>query len=330
MPLRKYCRRCREILSREPESETDSRGRFSAWEPLAEMPRRRLSRARDVSRRRALSAAIEASFQHCARCGPASTKAPTSAPKHRGRRRAAHANERVTHFSFRARGSGSYSLRIVRTVSFVRRSLAALSLAVFAGCAGHPTAPLSSARASSSTASARGPHPEQGDGSGAPVVLTPLFTKQSRPKFPKAAIGDHECWQGLQLSGNAKTDYDNLIAHCGTPTGVVEYAHPATGHLHHAKNQRDVFKVQLAGGFCYRYFAVGDASIEDLDILVEDSGGDLVGDDRSNGPVAIIQSDKPWCNDDDVEYDLHVGVHGHGEGDYIIGVWARPKASSPD
>jgi hypothetical protein len=161
--------------------------------------------------------------------------------------------------------------------------------------------------------------------SSTPIVLTPLFTKHNPPKFPKATIGDHECWQGLELSGTAKVDYDNLVSHCGTPTGVVEYAHPATGHLHHDRDKRDEFKLQLAGGYCYRYFAVADSSIDDLDILVERYGGDMVGDDQTKGPVAIIQSDKPWCMDDDIEYDLNVAVKGEGHGNYVVGVYARPK-----
>jgi hypothetical protein len=159
------------------------------------------------------------------------------------------------------------------------------------------------------------------------IRLTPLFTKHKPPKFPKPTVSDLGCWQGMELSGNAAKDFAALVARCGTPTGVAEYVHPAKGYLHHAHDQRDSFKIPLEEGYCYRYFAVADATIDDLDILVTRHGGDVVGNDQSKGQVAIIQSDKPWCMDDDVEYEFEIGVDGRGQaqGNYLLGVWARPK-----
>ncbi|HEX4341444.1 MAG TPA: hypothetical protein VH062_36295 [Polyangiaceae bacterium] len=170
--------------------------------------------------------------------------------------------------------------------------------------------------------------PADPDESPVAIRLTPLFTKQKPPHFPRATVSDRDCWQDLELSGDASKDYASLVSRCGTPTGVAEYASPAKGHLHHKHDQRDSFKLQLARGYCYRYFAVADSSIDDLDILVERYGGDLVGDDDTRGQVAIIQSDKPWCMDDDVDYDFEVAVNGKGQGNYLIGVWARPKGAS--
>ena len=170
--------------------------------------------------------------------------------------------------------------------------------------------------------------PADPDESSVAIRLTPLFTKQRPPKFPKPTVSDRECWQDMELSGDATTDYAALVARCGAPTGVAEYVHPAKGHLHHKHDQRDTFKVALEKGYCYRYFAVADSTIDDLDILVTRYGGDMVGDDQTKGPVAIIQSDKPWCMDDDVDYDLEVAVDGKGQGNYLIGVWARPKGAT--
>ncbi|HEX3596474.1 MAG TPA: hypothetical protein VHU80_15295 [Polyangiaceae bacterium] len=169
--------------------------------------------------------------------------------------------------------------------------------------------------------------PADPDESPVAIRLTPLFTKEKLPHFPKATVSDRDCWQDLELSGDANKDYAALVARCGKPTGVAEYASPARGHLHHKHDQRDSFKLELARGFCYRYFAVADEGIDDLDILVERYGGDLVGDDDTRGQVAIIQSDKPWCMDDDVDYDFEVAVNGKGQGNYLIGVWARPKGT---
>lgn len=158
-----------------------------------------------------------------------------------------------------------------------------------------------------------------------PEILVPLFAKDARPTFPKATTSDRECWQTLSLSGEAKKDFAALVSSCGAPTGSVQYVAPAAGKLHHIHDKRDTFVVKIQGGLCYRFFGVADGTIKDLDILIERSNGDLVGDDRTNGPVAIIDSDKNWCMDNDGDYQFKVEVDGPGTGNYEFGVWARPK-----
>lgn len=157
-----------------------------------------------------------------------------------------------------------------------------------------------------------------------PAVMTPLFTKSNRPPFPKATATDRECWKEVQLSGNARKDYESLVASCGAPTGSVQYVAPVAGKLHHKLDQRDTFNVKIQGGLCYRFFGVADSGIKDLDILIERANGDLVGDDKTNGPVAIIEADKNWCMDKDDDYRFQVQVKGPGTGEYEFGVWARP------
>jgi hypothetical protein len=158
-----------------------------------------------------------------------------------------------------------------------------------------------------------------------PAVMTPLFGKNTRPSFPKATASDRDCWQAIQLSGEAKKDYAALVASCGAPTGSVQYVAPIEGKLHHVLDKRDTFDVKIQGGLCYRFFGVADASIRDLDILIERANGDLVGDDKTNGPVAIIDSDRNWCMDSDGDFRFEVQVQGPGTGNYEFGVWARPK-----
>jgi hypothetical protein len=158
-----------------------------------------------------------------------------------------------------------------------------------------------------------------------PATLTPLFTKSTRPSFPKATADEHVCWQSVGVTGDAGKDFHALVANCGTPTGSVEYASPAAGKLHHARDKRDTFNLKIQGGLCYRFFGVADGTIKDLDILIHRKGGDLVGDDKTNGPVAIIDSDKSWCMDHDGDYQFLVEVDGPGTGNYVFGVWAKPK-----
>ena len=160
-----------------------------------------------------------------------------------------------------------------------------------------------------------------------PETMTPLFGKDSRPLFPKATASDRDYWQTVRISGDAQKVYDALVSNCGGPTGSVQYVKPIAGKLHHVHDKRDTFAVKIQGGLCYRFFGVADGSIQDLDILIERANGDLVGDDKTNGPVAIIESDKNWCIDADGDFRFKVEVDGTGTGNYVFGVWARPKGN---
>lgn len=155
--------------------------------------------------------------------------------------------------------------------------------------------------------------------------MTPILTKGSKPTFPKATVGEHECWQTVSPSGAARKDYDTIITRCGSATGAIEYVKPALGKLHHKLDKRDTFIVPILGGLCYRFFGVADSTIQDIDILIERPGGALVGEDKTNGPVAIIESEKAWCMDKDGVYNFLVEIDGEGQGNYVFGIWARPK-----
>jgi hypothetical protein len=191
----------------------------------------------------------------------------------------------------------------------------------------HPATTTSAAP--SATASAK-PHaddpvPDDPNESAVAIEMKPLFDKKvAKTAFPKATAKDGDCWKTVAITGDHRKDFASLVDKCGTPTGLAEYAKPADGHLHHVHDKRDTFTLKLASGFCYRYFAVADAGIKDIDILVEKVGGAIVADNQS-GPVAIIEGDKPWCMTEDITYEFHIEVDGVGKGRYTFGVWARPK-----
>jgi hypothetical protein len=211
------------------------------------------------------------------------------------------------------------------------RSFIFAAFALATACASSPTPPAATVEKEPPppALTSAGPEtPEAYDDPGElqdPSVMTPLFGKNNRPSFPRATTSDGDCWQQIRLSGSAKKDYEALVASCGTPTGSVEYVTPVLGKLHHRLDKRDTFNVKIQGGLCYRFFGVADASIPDLDILIERANGDLVGDDKANGPVAIIEADRNWCMDRDDDFRFEVSVKGAGTGQYQFGVWARPK-----
>jgi hypothetical protein len=226
------------------------------------------------------------------------------------------------------------------------RSAAPTTLALLAACGAQPPTPASAPTPPPAVASAAAPTPTPARAPPAPpqiaigtaapdgVVydtvedpthLKPLFEKTGFPTFPTATTSEQACWQTLSVSGSARQDYQAITAKCGASTGSVEYVKPAIGKLHSKHDKRDTFVVPIHGGLCYRFFGVADSTIQDLDILIEKNGGDLVGDDKTTGPVAIIESDKAWCIESDGVYNFLVEVDGEGHGDYVFGIWARKK-----
>jgi hypothetical protein len=236
------------------------------------------------------------------------------------------------------------SRRLLRALSRRVWAVTSAGLTAITGCGGPPAPPpaspapsstlgpssgqaLSADPAAASTNPKDGPAPAEYDPYDKvkgkdPVSLKALFEKGAAPAFPAATTSEQDCWRSVAVVGNARRDYETILKQCGASTGAVQYVRPAMGHLHHKHQRRDTFVVPIQGGLCYRFFGVGDSTINDLDILIEERGS-LVGDDKTRGPVAIIESDKAWCMDRDGTYSFLVQVHGEGEGHYIFGIWAR-------
>ncbi len=191
---------------------------------------------------------------------------------------------------------------------------------------GTSSTPASSAGATAGSAPAGEPaYDDPNESAGTIAMSVELAKGTPKSAFPKKTSDEQSCWQGVSLGGSAQKDYDAIAAACGQPTGLLQYAKPVTGKLHATKDKTDVFSLDLQKGLCYRYFAAADRTITDIDILVEKPGGALVADDKQTGPVAIIESDKTWCMDEDAKYEFHVQIDGAGTGGYVFGVWARPK-----
>lgn len=157
------------------------------------------------------------------------------------------------------------------------------------------------------------------------TTLEPLLAKGApKADFPKKSASDKDCLQAASLSGKAAADFDAIAAKCGAPTGMKEYVKKVTGTLD-AKHPRETYSVKMLGGFCYRFFAIGDHAIGDMDIRVQTPKGALVSMDQSKQAVAVLDPDEPWCKTHDREFQFVVESASGKPGAYVFGVYARPK-----
>lgn len=156
------------------------------------------------------------------------------------------------------------------------------------------------------------------------IVLDNLFTPSLKAAdFPKAVAKDTDCNANLGFTGTAAKDYPELTAKCGTGTGMREFVKTVTGSLDE-KHRRDIYAFKMAGGFCYRFFAVADDTVRGIKIAVQRPEGALLSMAASKNFVAIMNPDGTWCKTKDREFRLVVESLA-GSGKYSFGVWARPK-----
>ena len=218
-----------------------------------------------------------------------------------------------------------------------------LGLMVLLGCAGSNAAPTTSpTKPASSTecATANGDDDDEvtppmkatvASAPAAPVVaadgsfvLENILKKETpAADFPKPTTTDAVCNKGLGFTGTSSKDYPELMSKCGAPTGLKEFVKTVTGKLDEQK-PRDIYTFKMLGGFCYRFFAVADDTVQGIKIRVQRPEGAVLSMAASKSFVTIMNPDGPWCKTKDREFRLVVETNG-GKGNYSFGVWARPK-----
>ena len=185
------------------------------------------------------------------------------------------------------------------------------------------------------TSGGEGPHTGPGPAPTGPhgaVKIIPIDDdvkkRQEEPpsstQWPQKTAGDKECWEHMKLSGKYVDDYNELIGRCGKPTGMLPYSKPQQGELSQ-DHKGDVYTLKLIGGACYRFFAVADASIKDLDVAIASMENKVLWVDKNAQAVAIVDWDKAVCVDKDVQFKFIVALDGAGSGGYGFGIWVRPN-----
>jgi hypothetical protein len=163
-----------------------------------------------------------------------------------------------------------------------------------------------------------------------PVVLEVVLPEgKGRSDFPKQLEADATCWKTVELRGDHDKDYEALMSRCGEPTGMLPYTRPVESRLHDVrggdkKDPRDFLSVRVREGMCYRFYAVADEAMVDLDMHIYKGGGALVAVVETRSPALIVQSRAPLCPDHTEDWLLELDVNANGTGRYRLGVWARP------
>lgn len=148
------------------------------------------------------------------------------------------------------------------------------------------------------------------------------------PPPPPVRVGGPwvRCYGNFRPGDDPVRDVTRLGILCGPQNGMTRVDGPALEGLAVEGSPVAAGTVQAARGECLRVFAVADARVTDLDVVVRSSRGVVVGADHSEDRFPIVQPDRPLCFLDDDEVTIEVSSRGQGR--FAAEVW-RLRVEAP-
>jgi hypothetical protein len=221
-------------------------------------------------------------------------------------------------------------LRHVVTLGLLVGVAAAPLVVSVVGCGGaesHPPVappPPSASASSSEAAVASAPSPPLG-------AATPLPSAAPPPPAPVATsavatIQSNPAWAGCHQSYKAKgkdvaNDVAAMAKGCAATTQMKQMGKTIAGKQA-AEDLPQSFPFEAKGGHCYRVYAQAVDAIQDLDVVVKDSAGIVVGQDSTDDPSPVVMEDGAVCFSKDDKASVVVSV-GMGKGSYAAQIWAN-------
>jgi hypothetical protein len=147
------------------------------------------------------------------------------------------------------------------------------------------------------------------------------------PTSTIAATKTDATWAGCHQSFKAKNkdvakDVAAMAKACEAATHMKLVGKTLTG----SQADSDVpqtFPLEAQEGHCYRVYAQAADSIQDLDVVVKDSAGIMVGQDSTNDPSPVVLEDGAVCFHKADKATIVVSV-GMGKGAYALQIWESP------
>jgi hypothetical protein len=128
------------------------------------------------------------------------------------------------------------------------------------------------------------------------------------------------CYGGFHPSGEPVKDVTRLSILCGPENGMKRLSQrPLEGSVTAGgPGVSETFEARR--GECYRVFAVAEAGVADLDIVVRSSRGAAIAADHGEDAWPIVQPDRPFCALEDDRLTVEVSAK-RGSGRFAAEVW---------
>lgn len=205
--------------------------------------------------------------------------------------------------------------------------LAALPLAasiVACGGGAPPATPPAPPAASSAAASASVSTAPTGTGN-EPTTAPPLAPPPPAPVATSAVATTKTvpawaaCHQSFKAKGkDVSSDVEAMARACAAVTKMKPAGKTLTGKQAD-QDPPQSFPLDAKAGHCYRAYAQASDGIKDLDLVVKDSAGVMVGQDSTDDPSPVVLEDGALCFSKDDKATVVVSV-GMGKGSYAVQV----------
>ncbi len=132
------------------------------------------------------------------------------------------------------------------------------------------------------------------------------------------------CYGGFRPSSDPLADATRLGMLCGPPSGMRQHGLAFEGELQGGKPTVIALPVEL--GACYRVFAVAEAAIDDLNVVIRSPRGSVLARDDSHDRWPIVEPERPFCSFEDARFNIELSAGKPGR--YAATVWRLPPAKS--
>jgi len=130
------------------------------------------------------------------------------------------------------------------------------------------------------------------------------------------------CYSSFAPAGDPEGDLMRLVRDCG-PTGGMRAVTPVRVGRQSSEDPVDRYTFEVpAPGKCYRVYAAGESSIEDLDLLLRGPTQGAFVADVTHDSWPVLPPREPVCFTLPGSYMIEVSVY-RGSGRYALQVWGR-------
>jgi hypothetical protein len=129
------------------------------------------------------------------------------------------------------------------------------------------------------------------------------------------------CHQSFKATGkDVSKDVAAMASGCKTATKLKAMGKTLTGKQAD-QDAPQTFPLEAKANHCYRVYAQASDGIKDLDVVVKDSAGIIVGQDSTDDPRPVVLEDGAVCFSKDDKASVVVSV-GMGKGNYALQIWS--------
>jgi hypothetical protein len=147
-----------------------------------------------------------------------------------------------------------------------------------------------------------------------PAPTSAVATTKSDPSWAG-------CHQSYKATGkDVGKDVAAMASACKAGTKMKPMGKTLTGKQAD-QDAPQSFPFDAKANHCYRVYAQASDGIKDLDVVVKDSAGIMVGQDSTDDPSPVVLEDGGVCFSKDDKASVVVSV-GMGKGNYALQIWS--------